>query len=262
MANDYYEVLGVPRKASADEIKKAYRRLAREYHPDRNPEDAAAEERFKEVQGAYDTLSDPEKRKQYDAGGMFGGFGRGGQPGAGGFASDLGDIFSTIFRSGGRPGQEPVRGRDLETEIQLSFEQAMEGAQIPVTIPKRAVCSTCGGSGAAPGTSPIDLPEMRRARRRRPEPGVLLDQPAVPPVRGPGPGDRDAVPRPARAQGSPSSASATGSTCPRASATAAASASPARARTGPAAARRATSTSPPASLRRPSSSSGPTATSR
>ncbi len=160
MANDYYEVLGVPRKASADEIKKAYRRLAREYHPDRNPGDAAAEERFKEVQGAYDTLSDPEKRKQYDAGGMFGGLGRGGQPfgGGGGFASDLGDIFSTIFRSGGRPGQEPVRGRDLETEIQLSFEQAMEGAQIPVTIPKRAVCSTCGGIGAAPGTSPIVCP--------------------------------------------------------------------------------------------------------
>jgi molecular chaperone DnaJ len=160
MAQDFYEVLGVSRKAPADEIKKAYRRLARKYHPDRNPDDPKAEERFKQVQEAYDTLSDPEKRKQYDAGGMFAGFGgfRGGRGPVGGFASDLGDIFSTFFGRGRGAGPEPIRGRDLETEVSLSFEQAMEGAQIAVTVPKAAACATCGGSGARPGTSPRVCP--------------------------------------------------------------------------------------------------------
>jgi molecular chaperone DnaJ len=129
MARDPYEVLGV------------------------------AEERFKEVGSAYDTLKDPEKRKQFDAGGMFGGFGRGG-PGPGGFnvgVGDLGDVFSSLFgRRGGTP--EPARGRDLETEVRLSFEQAMEGTQISVTVPKQATCGTCGGNGAAPGTRPTTCP--------------------------------------------------------------------------------------------------------
>src|ERR671922_1386875 len=113
-ARDLYSVLGVSRNATADEIKRAYRKLARKYHPDRNQGDKKSEERFKEVQEAYDTLSDPTKRKQYDAGGMFSGFGPRGF-GGGGFTSDLGDIFSTFFgRRGG--GQAPVHGRDLETE--------------------------------------------------------------------------------------------------------------------------------------------------
>ena len=154
MARDFYDVLGVDRKASADEIKKAYRKLARENHPDANPGDAAAEERFKEIQGAYDALSDPEKRKQYDAGGGF-------DPRnfAGGFASDIGDIFSTFFSRGDRPGREQaVRGRDLRAEVALSFDQAMHGAEVAVTVPKQATCTTCAGSGAKPGTQPVVCP--------------------------------------------------------------------------------------------------------
>jgi molecular chaperone DnaJ len=146
VADDLYKVLGVSRKASDDEIKKAYRKLARRYHPDRNPDDPAAEEKFKEVGGAYDTLSDPEKRKEYDAGGAFAGFGGAGRgpftagPGGqgGGFVDlgDLGDIFSSMFgggRGGGGPRGWPAQpGRDLETEARLTFDQAVEGTQIRV----------------------------------------------------------------------------------------------------------------------------------
>lgn len=160
MARDHYESLGVGRGASAEEVKKAYRKLAREYHPDRNPGDSAAEERFKEVQAAYDTLSDTEKRKQYDAGGMFGGFGGrpGARGGAGGFTSDLGDVFSTLFGRRGGPGPQPARGRDLETEVTLTFDQAMNGTEVPITVPKQSTCRTCGGTGARPGTMPTVCP--------------------------------------------------------------------------------------------------------
>jgi molecular chaperone DnaJ len=160
MANDYYEALGVNRKASADEIKKAHRKLVREYHPDRNPDDKRAEERFKEIQQAYDVLSDPEKRKQYDSGGgLFGSGGPQGGPGpfgaqGGGFTGDIGDIFSTIFnRSGGGQAGNPMKGRDLETDVRISFDDAMAGTQIAVTVPKSETCPTCAGSGAEPGTS-------------------------------------------------------------------------------------------------------------
>ncbi len=174
MADDLYKVLGVSKKASDDEIKKAYRKLARKYHPDRNPDDAAAEEKFKEVQGAYDTLSDPEKREQYDqGGGVFGGFGggpggpAGGPFGAGGFGApgggggpDLSDILSGIFGrgGGGRGRPEQQRGRDLETELGLSFDQAVNGAQVSVSVPKAERCTTCHGSGAKPGTAPVTCP--------------------------------------------------------------------------------------------------------
>jgi molecular chaperone DnaJ len=171
MAEDLYKVLGVSRKASAEEIKKAYRKLARKYHPDRNPDDAEAEERFKEVQGAYDTLSDPEKRKQYDAGGMFGGAGGGpfggfgggpAGPGAGtqfgGAGAGFGDILSNLFGRGAGAHPQQQRGRDLETEVSLTFDQAVNGTQVSVSVPKAERCQTCHGSGAKPGTSPVTCP--------------------------------------------------------------------------------------------------------
>src|SRR5918998_397409 len=167
--SDPYRTLGVDRKASDEEIKKAYRKLARQYHPDRNAGDKAAEERFKEVQEAYSILSDPDKRKAYDSGGgIFGGAGGGFDPGSfrGGFGG-VGDILSDLFGGvGGRPGggsspQRPERGRDLETEVHVSFDQAMEGAQVPVSVPLSAPCPTCRGTGAKPGTSPKVCPRCQ-----------------------------------------------------------------------------------------------------
>jgi molecular chaperone DnaJ len=166
MADEFYKTLGVSKKASEDEIKKAYRKLARKYHPDRNPGDKEAEEKFKEISAAYDVLSDPEKRKEYDEGPVFGGFsgGQGPFPGggqAGGFGGiDLGDILGGVFNRGGGRGAHPqaVRGRDLETEVPLSFDQAISGAQISVTVPKQSSCATCHGSGAKPGTAPTTCP--------------------------------------------------------------------------------------------------------
>jgi len=166
MADELYKTLGVSKKATDEEIKKAYRKLARTYHPDRNPDDKEAEERFKEISAAYDVLGDPEKRKEYDEGGVFAGFGGGGGGGApfgtgpGGFGGfDFGDILGGVFnRGGGRPQAQQVRGRDLETEVSLSFDQAINGAQISVTVPKSSRCATCHGSGAKPGTSPTTCP--------------------------------------------------------------------------------------------------------
>ncbi len=170
MADDLYKVLGVPKKASDEEIKKAYRKLARKYHPDRNPDDPKAEERFKEVQGAYDTLSDPEKRREYDAGGgVFGGFGGGRGPAGGPFGggrfgqgaagADFGDILSGIFsRGGGRAQPQQMRGSDLEAEVSLSFDQAVNGTRVEIAVPKAERCQTCRGSGAKPGTGPTTCP--------------------------------------------------------------------------------------------------------
>jgi molecular chaperone DnaJ len=164
MARSPYEVLGVAQTATDDEIKKAYRKLARESHPDANQGDAAAEERFKEIQGAYDTLSDPEKRKQYDTFGANGG--RMGGPGPGGFSyenvdlSDLLGQFGGIFgRGGGRRARpQPERGGDLESRVRLSFEDSLEGAQVRVPVDVDAPCHTCHGTGAAPGTAPVTCP--------------------------------------------------------------------------------------------------------
>ncbi len=152
---DPYKTLGVDRKASDEEIKKAYRKLARQYHPDRNPGDAAAEERFKEVQEANSILTDPEKRRSYDSGGgVFGGAGFDPNAFRGGFGG-FGDILSDLFTARGGQGQpRPEPGRDLETDVHISFDQAMTGAQVPVSVPLSAPCATCRGTGAKPGTSP------------------------------------------------------------------------------------------------------------
>ena len=159
MARDHYEVLGVGRGASAEEIKKAYRKLAREYHPDRNPDDPTAEERFKEVQGAYDTLSDPDKRKEYDAGGRFGGFGGPRRAGRRRLRPRYRrHLLVACFAAAIRARSRAVRGRDLETEVTLGFRQAMEGTEVAVTVPKQATCKTCSGTGARPGTMPVTCP--------------------------------------------------------------------------------------------------------
>jgi molecular chaperone DnaJ len=162
-----YDTLGVPKNASADEIKKAYRKLARQHHPDANPGDDAAEAKFKEVQTAYDVLSDAEKRKRYDAygsaNGRMGGAGGGGGPQFAEF--DLSDLFGGLFGGGGGGGfgraraPQPERGADLQTEVHVSFEDSLEGVQVPVRANLETACHTCGGSGAEPGTAPIVCPE-------------------------------------------------------------------------------------------------------
>jgi molecular chaperone DnaJ len=165
-AGDYYKVLGVDKKASQDDIKKAYRKLARQYHPDTN-KDSGAEERFKQISEAYDVLGDPEKRKKYDRGqSVFGAPFGGGAPGGGAGSADFGsfsDILSNIFnttagRGGARTRPASERGRDLETTVSLSFDQAVEGAQVPVSVATHVACNTCRGTGARPGTSPIVCP--------------------------------------------------------------------------------------------------------
>ncbi len=160
MAN-FYELLGVTRNASSDDLKKAYRRKARELHPDANPGDAAAEAEFKEVARAYETLSDPDSRARYDRFGEEGLGGGGSGFGAGGGLGDLFDAFfggagSPFGGGGGRGGPAgPPRGQDLEVVADLSFEQAVFGATVPVTLRTAAACGDCGGTGAGSGTQPV-----------------------------------------------------------------------------------------------------------
>jgi molecular chaperone DnaJ len=182
-----YDTLGVAKNASADEIKKAYRKLAREHHPDRNPGDAEAEERFKDIQSAYDLLSNAEKRKQYDtfgANGGPGGFGRGNVNfGADFNIGDLGDIFGGLFGSGGRRGSrgrgEPgLRGADIEATVNLSFEDSLRGVETKIPVEVDAPCRECGGSGAQPGTAPIICPECNGRGVRAESQGLFaLSQP-------------------------------------------------------------------------------------
>lgn len=181
-SKDFYEVLGVSEKASADEIKKAYRKLAKKYHPDANPDDPGAAERFKDLGEAYAVLSDAEKRKQYDQMRRLGAFGFGGGSGrgptgprrsggagagSGGISFDdlqgfggIGDIFSSIFDLGGRgkgagasKSGGPRKGQDVEYVVELSFETAVKGGKVSIDVPITEECATCSGSGAAPGSS-------------------------------------------------------------------------------------------------------------
>lgn len=169
MAEDYYSLLGVAKGASADEIKKAYRKMAIKYHPDHNPGDKNAEEKFKQINEAYAVLSDDKKRQIYDqvgheaftqrGGAAGGGPGAGGFGGFGGFGDgiDLEDLFGGIFGGGGgrrgRSANRQRKGQDLLYRLEISFEDAMFGADKEITIPRSATCSKCGGNGCAPGTS-------------------------------------------------------------------------------------------------------------
>ncbi|MBV9109180.1 MAG: molecular chaperone DnaJ [Gemmatimonadetes bacterium] len=188
---DFYRILGVPENAKADEIKKAYRKLAKQYHPDANPDNAAAAEKFKEISEAYSVLSDDDKRKQYDqmrklgAFGGLGGFRGGARPGAGspgggagGFSFEdldlgggLGDIFGSIFDFGGRGGRTrggagtrpggPTRGENIEYQVEIPFKTAARGGTITVTLPVTEDCPVCAGTGAKPGTPIITCPECK-----------------------------------------------------------------------------------------------------
>jgi molecular chaperone DnaJ len=178
---NYYEVLGVPESATDKDISRAYKKLAKQFHPDANQGNKEAEERFKEISAAYDVVGDAEKRKEYDevrrmvasgvGPGGFGGFGPG--PGGGqtftfdgdiGDLGDLGGLFGNLFGGGNRRGRRgrasgPQRGQDLETELHLSFEDAVAGVTSTVRFRADATCSTCAGSGAAPGSMPQTCPE-------------------------------------------------------------------------------------------------------
>ena len=158
---DFYEILGVAKNASEEEIKKSYRKLAMKYHPDRNPDSKESEEKFKEVKEAYEMLTNPEKREAYDRYGHAGvdpnmGGGGGGGFGAGGFADSFGDIFGDIF-GGGRSrsaGPQVYRGADLRYNLEITLEQAAHGFDTTIRVPSWDKCDTCHGTGAKPGTAP------------------------------------------------------------------------------------------------------------
>ena len=212
MSKDYYEILGVAKTATAEEIKKSYRKLAIKYHPDRNPGDTAAEEKFKEISNAYEVLSDASKRQRYDqlghdaftatGGSGFGGGGFGG--GAGGFRDPM-DIFSQFFGGGGGGGSfnfedlfgggssrrprdpdAPMQGNDLRCDIEIAFEDAVFGATREITVTKNTDCTTCNGSGCAPGSSRKSCPRCNGTGQVTVSQGFFAMQQTCPNCRGTG----------------------------------------------------------------------------
>jgi molecular chaperone DnaJ len=189
---DYYEVLGVPRNASEADLKKAFRRLAMKYHPDRNTGDADTEAKFKEAKLAYDVLSDPKKRSAYDQFGHAGvdagagGFGGPGDfAGAGSFSDIFGDVFGDIF--GGRSGtRRTQRGVDLRYDLSLSLEDAVSGKEVKIKIPVLVDCQFCGGTGAKPGTKPKTCTTCGGSGQVRMQQGFFSIQQTCPTCRGTG----------------------------------------------------------------------------
>ena len=188
---DYYEVLGVNRDAGDDEIKKAYRKLAMKHHPDRNPDNKDAEEKFKEAKEAYEMLSDPQKKAAYDRYGHAGvdpsmGAGPGAQ-GFDGFSDAFGDIFGDLFGSGGRGGRSNVyRGADLRYNLEITLEEAARGAEKTIRIPTAEECGTCHGSGAKPGTQPKPCPTCNGHGQVRVQQGFFSIQQTCPKCHGSG----------------------------------------------------------------------------
>ena len=190
---DYYEVLGVSKSASADEMKKAYRRLAMKYHPDRNKDDADAETRFKEAKEAYEVLNDAEKRAAYDRFGhdgvrasAAGGAGPGGF-GAEGFSDIFGDVFGDIFGAGRRGGGSQVfRGADLAYELKLDLEQAVSGDNVTIDVPTQVICETCDGTGAKKGSEPVTCSTCGGVGQVRMQQGFFSIQQTCPACKGSG----------------------------------------------------------------------------
>lgn len=186
---DYYDVLGVSKTASADEIKKSYRRLAMKYHPDRNKDDSDAEARFKEAKEAYEVLSDTDKRGAYD---QFGHDGlRGAAGGAGGFGAEgfgdiFGDVFGDIFGGGRQRGAQVFRGADLGYELRLDLEEAVAGDTVTIDVPTQVTCNTCDGSGAKKGTEPVSCSTCGGAGQVRMQQGFFSIQQTCPACKGAG----------------------------------------------------------------------------